>query len=266
MGHMKQEKNIHSGHRRRLYNMADRVGIENLDKLQQLETMLCFIFPRGDVNPLAHKLLDRFKDINSIVLASVEDLMEIKGIGRNAAVKLRLFAGICGVLNREKLAGKKKVDSLSDVCDYVEALLRFADFEEYHAIGLGHNNAVLSSRKLASGSIEMVDIPMRDISLFVATCRCKKAILVHNHPNGFCSASTTDVKSHEIMIQRFEFSGCELEDNLIVGADGIFSLKYNMMVRRFDEGGASNKKLEMIESSDDIENYIKAINDWTDQL
>lgn len=48
------EKNIHEGHRQRLLDLAISAGVDNMSEVQVMELFLTYIFPRGDVNPLAH--------------------------------------------------------------------------------------------------------------------------------------------------------------------------------------------------------------------
>ena len=79
------EKCVHDGHRKRLLDTVNAVGLIGLSDIQALEFILFFIIPRGDVNPLAHRLLDRFKNVPTVLDASVEDLMEVKGVGETAA-------------------------------------------------------------------------------------------------------------------------------------------------------------------------------------
>ena len=230
---MDYEKNIHAGHRARLFAMADRVGVENLDRFQALELILCLVFPRGDVNPLAHRLLDRYHDVVSAVSAPVEDLVQVRGISEKSAKKLRSLGGITKLLNIERATKKTHIEDYNDACDFVENLLRYAEVEEFHAIGISSSNHVLGNRKLAEGTVNVVNINMQALSLFVATTKAVKIFLVHNHPNGLCMPSQTDIDSHAVMEGRFNFSGCELVDNLIVGVDGIYSIKYNYKVREF---------------------------------
>lgn len=63
---MKKET-IHQGHRQRLTNLVDNAGLENLSDVQAVEYLLTFVFPRGDVNPLAHRLLNHFGNIANIL-------------------------------------------------------------------------------------------------------------------------------------------------------------------------------------------------------
>ena len=60
------EENIHAEHRKRLTELIYKSGIENVSEVQALEFILFFGIPRGDTNPLAHRLLKKFKNIANI--------------------------------------------------------------------------------------------------------------------------------------------------------------------------------------------------------
>ena len=74
---MEQKKSIHSGHRERLTNLVDKSGIENVSPIQAVEFFLTYIIPRVDVNPLAHRLLDKFETFGNILDASENDLKSV---------------------------------------------------------------------------------------------------------------------------------------------------------------------------------------------
>ena len=96
---MKEIDNIHRGHRVRLINTVNKCGLDGLSDIQVLEFFLFFVFPRGDVNPLAHRLLDKYKSISGVLEASVDDLKTVKGMGdvsaKNCIVFLRCLICIC---------------------------------------------------------------------------------------------------------------------------------------------------------------------------
>ena len=51
---------IHDGHRERMKRRFLEHGADVFDDHQLLELLLFFSKPQGDVNPLAHQLMDRF--------------------------------------------------------------------------------------------------------------------------------------------------------------------------------------------------------------
>lgn len=228
-------KCIHDGHRKRLTQTVNSVGLDGLSKIQVLEYILFFIFPRGDVNPLAHRLLDRFENIQTVLEASIEDLMEVKGVGETAAQKIHSLLEIFYYYTNEKLKSQP-LKSLGDFLDYAEQMLRYRAEEELHIFGVNTSGEIVQGRCLAKGNLSMVGIEMRDIALYISTFKVPGAFLVHNHPGGSCIASKQDELSFIKMKGVFNFAGCRLIDSLIIGKDGIYSMERQTTIRVFSEG------------------------------
>lgn len=227
------EENIHAGHRERLTETIYNCGIENISEVQALEYILCYIFPRGDVNPLAHRLLDRYKSLPSVLEAPVEDLMEVKGMGKQSAMKLTMLLEVFYRYSNDKLSTRGKINTLGEIYDYLDNLLRFRPQEEFHLIGIGNNGCVKGQRMVCRGSSNQVKVELRDIAFFVATYKVPALILVHNHPDGSCLPSSEDVNTDKHAESLCNFAGVKMVDDLIIGQDGIFSIKSNSIVRKF---------------------------------
>ena len=90
----------HDGHRMRLLNLAINAGIDSMSDIQVVEFMLTYIVPRGDVNPLAHRLLDTYGTLTNIIDASPTDLMTIKGINDRSAKKISMLGEIVWINSR----------------------------------------------------------------------------------------------------------------------------------------------------------------------
>ena len=186
---MEEEKNIHEGHRERLMELAVKAGFENLSAIQKVEVVLCYIFPRGDVNPLAHRLLDRYKNLSTILEAPVEDLQMVKGIGKVAALKLHTLLNIYTDYLNDKMINQYKNATFGEICDYLESLVRFKRTEELHIIGINPKNEIVGDRCLAKGNVRLVAVEMIDIAYFIATYKVSAVLLAHNHPYGSCHPS-----------------------------------------------------------------------------
>ena len=228
-------KCIHDGHRKRLINTVNKVGLQGLSKIQAMEYILFFIFPRGDVNPLAHRLLDRFDNVQTVLEASVEDLMEVKGVAETTAQKIHSLLEIFYYYTNEKLEAKP-LKSLGDFLDYMEQLLRYRSDEEMHIYGVNTAGEIIQGRCLAKGTTKIVGVDMRDIALYLSTFKVPGAFIVHNHPGGNCSPSKQDEYSFDKMKGVFEIAGCKLMDSLIIGKNGIYSMDRKCNLRVFSEG------------------------------
>ena len=247
---MSDEKNIHAGHRERLLDLVAKCGLENISDIQAVEFILCYIFPRGDVNPLAHRLLQKYKNIPTILDAPIEDVKLVKGMGETSAKKLHALLGVFSRYTVDKMLKQKTLSTLGEIYDYIEALLRFKKEEEFHILGVNAKGEVIADRLLAKGTLKNVGIEMRDVSLFVATYKVPAVILVHNHPEGFCQASNEDLKSHSSIEGIFRFGGCNLLDSLVIGSDGIYSMKDRAIKRKFVSGDGVCSSLNDIKNID----------------
>ena len=229
-----KEKCIHAGHRKRLIDTVYKVGLDGLSDIQILEYILFFVFPRGDVNPLAHRLLDRFHNISTVLEATIEDLQMVKGMGETSAKKLHSIIEIFYIyaLDKGKASPSKTVGELYD---YLEQLLRFRSNEEVYIIGISKKGEALKERRLATGSFQKVDIDIKDVALYIATYKVSRAIIVHNHPNGTCYPSQDDYETTAKFKDVLKFAGCSLSDSLIVGSDGLYSIESNAIKRYFKD-------------------------------
>ena len=72
---------MHDGHRRRLRERFRLEGIENFQPHEVLELLLFYARARGDVNPLAHRLLDVFGSLKGVLEAPVDQLCAVEGVG-----------------------------------------------------------------------------------------------------------------------------------------------------------------------------------------
>ena len=121
---MKNDDVSHDGHRKRLLDLVVNAGIDNMSDIQIVEYMLTYIFPRGDVNPLSHRLLDTYGNLTNIIDASSTDLMTVKGINERSAKKISMLGELFYAYSTAKLRKKCKVDCKADVLDIVEDVLR----------------------------------------------------------------------------------------------------------------------------------------------
>ena len=52
-----ENKNPHINHRKRLYALTEKIGIDNLTDIQAMELLLTYVIPRKDTNEIVHFLM-----------------------------------------------------------------------------------------------------------------------------------------------------------------------------------------------------------------
>lgn len=58
---------MHDGHRKRMRERFRKEGLEGFAPHEVLELLLFYARARGDVNPLAHRLLDTFGSLSGVL-------------------------------------------------------------------------------------------------------------------------------------------------------------------------------------------------------
>lgn len=229
------EKNIHAGHRARLLALAYRVGLENLTPIQIVEVFLFFIFPRGDVNPLAHRLLDTYGDLTHIVEADINDLKTVAGVNELTALKIVVFGGLFYAFVTEKMATKTQITTRAELLDVIDDLLRFRATENMVLIGLSPANIIQSTKRIASASTNEVSLSNLQLTNFLASNKPASLVVAHSHPYGLCKPSPSDGDAYKMIEQICFNCGVRFLDSFIVGEDGIYSQKDGQKARIYQD-------------------------------
>ena len=244
-GH-KPEKNVHDGHRERLTKTVFEVGLESLSAVQQVEYMLFYIFPRGDVNPLAHRLLDHFGSMANIIDADVRDLAKIKGMGMTSAMKVKNLKPMFIVYTTHKKTVKASVKTMNELMDAFEDLLRYSDTEETIVMAINRVGECTGVRRLAMGDNRSVGVEVKKLYSFIDTFKADSIVVAHNHPGGKCTPSINDLPTYRQLVTVIETYGCILLDSFVVGVDGIYSLKTNQTVRKYGDATTYRAVMSML--------------------
>ena len=85
---------VHNGHRERMRQEFLSGGLAHFSEPRVLELLLFYSRPRGDVNPLAHQLLETFGSLAGVLDASPTDLAQVPGMGENTVALLKLIPAI----------------------------------------------------------------------------------------------------------------------------------------------------------------------------
>ena len=67
---------VHEGHRQRMRERFCREGLDGFADHEVLELLLFDCIPNGNVNPLAHDLLDAFGSLHGVLEAQPEQLAQ----------------------------------------------------------------------------------------------------------------------------------------------------------------------------------------------
>lgn len=105
---MSTRAELHAGHRARLKKLAAEKGLWGLPDHVILELLLFYALPRVDTNDIAHRLIRRFGSLQRVFDADPQELIQVPGVGENAALLLKFIPALTERYSLSKL--KKGAD------------------------------------------------------------------------------------------------------------------------------------------------------------
>lgn len=226
-------KNVHDGHRKRLMDTVLKVGLDKVSEVQAIEFILTYIFPRGDVNEIAHALIKKFGNVTEIINADWKELMAVSGMGERSAKKLHSMSTLFNYFAEASLDEKYTFEFKSDIGDYFEELLKFKATEMLYIIGIDPASRVKTKLRLHIGNLDGDKFDAREVAKFITAFKPAYLFLAHNHPTTLAEPTTDDLK---VFHKAYEISadlGTSLIDYVIVGADGVYGTKNKEFYRKF---------------------------------
>ena len=154
---------IHSGHRQRAKAEFLERGLNGLPDHKVLELLLFYAIPQGDVNPLAHRLVDHFGSLSGVFHATYEQLLEVKGIGPNAAVLLQLIPAASARYLRQNASFDGQIVDMWQLKELLEPYFFGQRDELAYLVAMDGKSKLLSIKKLGQGVVDAVHIATRKV-------------------------------------------------------------------------------------------------------
>ena len=218
-----------------------RGGIDQYEPHQVLELLLFFAIPQRDTNPLAHRVLDRFGNLASVLDADYEELCKVDGISEHSATLLVLCGQLLSRYYKEK-SEKRKFSNLNEITEFLRMQLINEKCEKVMLLALNNRSQMISCMVVHTGTITSVEANTRELVQAALRSRATAVVVAHNHPGGFCLPSEEDVTVTKSFVPAFKMMDIEVLDHVIVAQDGCYSMRgspyyapvFSGMVSRLD--------------------------------
>ncbi|MBQ7896450.1 MAG: hypothetical protein IJ364_07860 [Oscillospiraceae bacterium] len=218
---------VHDGHRKRLRARFIEHNLNSFNDINSLELLLSFAIPRKDTNELAHALIDRFGSLKAVFEASHQELLEIDGIGENAAVLISLVpqiykkAAVC-IANEKKVLNNERL-----LAEYLMPRFLNEIDEVFYMLCLDNKCTVIKCVELSRGTADYVDTNIRKVVETAITSRASFIVIAHNHPRGPVTPSIEDDEVTRRIFRALKSVSIKLVDQLIFTGENYFSyVKY----------------------------------------
>jgi DNA repair protein RadC len=215
----------HHGHRERLRERAAAGGLAALPDYELLELYLLRAIPRRDVKPLAKALIARFGGLPGVFAATTAELRTVAGVGESVALDLKLAHEAALRIGRDAVGKRTVITSWSQLLAYVKLALAHEAREQFRVLFLDKKNQLIADEVMNQGTIDHAPVYPREVMRRALEVGAAAVILVHNHPSGDPTPSGADIEMTRQVVQAGKALSIAVHDHLIVGRDGVASLK-----------------------------------------
>lgn len=214
-----------NGHRSRLKNRFRKEGLDSFEEVHVLELLLFYAIPRIDTKPIARALLDQFGTFQAVMEGTEEQLMQVPGIGENAATFLRLVNAAGRYYQVRQNQAPIIINTIQDCAKYLMPHYYGRRVETVFLVMLDAKRRLLSCHKLEEGELNSANIPTRRIVELVLSTNATAVILSHNHPGGLALPSQEDIVATRKMAQLLNSLDVVLADHLVFANDQWISMR-----------------------------------------
>ena len=215
----------HTGHRKRVKTEFLTRGLEGWPDHKVLELLLFYAKPQGDVNGLAHELVDQFGSLAGVLDASMDELCKVKGVSDHTASLIKLIPAMTGRYQSSRSEAGHTVHNARDAYWHLKDHFEGAVNEMSYALCLDGKNQVRGVRKLSEGYIDTTAVNIRRITEVAMALRASKIYLAHNHISNIALPSQADLNSTMVIRTALAGVGVELVDHLVFVDGDMVSMK-----------------------------------------
>ena len=214
-----------AGHRERLRSrFRQEGGFDHFQDHEILELLLTYGAPRRDVNGLAHRMLDEFGSLKSVLEARPEALMSVRDVGEAQATLISMVVSLTKVWERRAAEELRRITNRTELEKYCRGLLMGERTERFYVICVDAQCRVLGHRKISEGTLSEVSAYPRSVMETALNYNAHSVFFSHNHPGGTCAPSAEDIAS-TIQLQRMlNGVGILVLDHIIVAGAQTYSM------------------------------------------
>jgi DNA repair protein RadC len=214
------------GHRDRLRERLREGGGDVLSDYELIEALLFAVIPRQDTKPIAKALLAEFDgNFDQLFASSRERLKKIPGVGDAVADHIALIRSVVARSAKQKAVVRETLSSWTALVDYCTKKMANEINEQFRVLFLDRKNKLLKDEVQGRGTVDHTPVYTREVVKRALDLGASAIILVHNHPSGDPTPSTSDVEMTKEIVDAARLLGVSVHDHLIIGKGRHASLK-----------------------------------------
>lgn len=227
---MADEDAHYLGHRQRLRHRFLSSGGDHLADYELLEIILFGAKPRGDVKPLAKRLLKHFGSLDAVIQADAEELKRVDEVGEAALCCIKAVEVAAQRLVKAPAKERPIIQSWTSLLDYCKLAMGSKMNEEFRILFLNHKHALLADEVQQRGTVNHTPVYPREVVKRALELGASAFIMVHNHPSGDPTPSQADIEMTKKVQEAGKAVNIPLHDHLIISDKAHYSFKSHGLI------------------------------------
>lgn len=190
--------------------------------------LIAIIIRTGNKNESAIALSNKIistGDLNFLSECTVEELLEIKGIGKAKAAQIKAAVELSKRLKNFRSGYNISIRSPKDAADIIMEDMRHLKCEHLKVMFLNTKNVLINIMDLSIGSLNSSIVHPREIYTAAIRKSSSSIIVLHNHPSGDPTPSDEDINITKRLFEVGKLVGIDMLDHIIIGDGTYISMK-----------------------------------------
>ena len=166
---------------------------------------------------IAQQLLAKFGTLDGLARAPLEELRQVKGVGRDKAVTLKAAFTLARKMAAEMRAEAPLLDTPERIADLLREESRPQDVEQFRVVLLNTRRRLIGLETISQGTLDTLLVHPREVFKRAIAANASAVVLVHNHPSGDPTPSEADIKVTRDLIRAGQLLKIEVLDHVIIG-------------------------------------------------
>jgi len=212
----------------RPYEKCQRFGAKNLTDAELLAIILRTGSKEASSLELAKKILKPLHSQNNLLCLhnwSMEQLLEIKGIGQVKAIQILSLLELTRRLSKATASEGLNFSTPRTIADFYMEDMRHNKQEVMKLLLLNSKNKLIGDINVSKGTVDSAIITPRELLVEALYKNAVSFILIHNHPSGETTPSKEDILITKRIFEAGKIVGIELLDHIIIGNNCYTSLR-----------------------------------------
>lgn len=166
---------------------------------------------------IGEHLVSKFGTLDRLARASLDEIQQTKGIGRDKAIALKAAFTLAQRMAQELRNEPPLLDTPERVADMLREENRLYEVEHFQIVLLNTRRKLIRIEQISQGTLDTLLIHPREVFKSAILANASSLVLVHNHPSGDPTPSEGDIKVTRDLIRAGQLLKIDVLDHVILG-------------------------------------------------